>query len=135
MLSFKLHNNEFSFLKVRNFRRQFMISSILPKNERKNEKNWANSIMIPQVQFFLFAIWENWRHHNLLSRFTDLYLAFNLFAIATMQWFKYCAQKFFLESSTGSFFQLVENTGCSFSEALIYLLHHLTQITNTSCIL
>ena len=29
--------------------------------------------MIPQVIFFSFCFWKNWGHHNLLSRFTDLY--------------------------------------------------------------
>ena len=46
-------------LKVRKSRKQFMVSSILPKNERKNEKIQPNSTMIPQVEFFLFVVWEN----------------------------------------------------------------------------
>ena len=40
------------WLKVRKFQMQFMVSSIVLKNERKNKKNRPNSTMIPQVEFF-----------------------------------------------------------------------------------
>ena len=60
------------FLKVSKSRKQFMVSSILPKNERKNEKNRPNTTMIIRVQFFSFVFWENRGHYKLLSRFTDL---------------------------------------------------------------
>ena len=39
-------------LKVRKSRKQFMVYSILPKNEKKTEKIQPNSTMIPQVEFF-----------------------------------------------------------------------------------
>ena len=50
-------------------RNQFMVSSILPKNER-NSLSWASSILriVSSVCFFEL----NWRHHNLLSRLSDL---------------------------------------------------------------
>ena len=60
-------------LKVSKSRKQCMVSSILPKNEQKNEKiDLLNSTMIPKVEFFLFVFWENRGRHKLLSRFTHL---------------------------------------------------------------
>ena len=41
-------------LKVRKSRKQFMLSSILPKNERKNEKQYYDI----SVQIVLFVFWE-----------------------------------------------------------------------------
>ena len=40
-------------LKGRKSRKQFMVSSILQKNEGKNKKTQPKSTMIPQVEFFL----------------------------------------------------------------------------------
>ena len=53
-------------LKVGQSLKQFMVSSILQKNER-NLLSWASSL--------LFS--KNWGHHKLLSRFTDLYMESN----------------------------------------------------------
>ena len=55
-------------LKVRKSRKQFMVSPILPKNERKNEKIRPNSTMIPHVEFFVRFLGEM----KTLLRFTDL---------------------------------------------------------------
>ena len=64
------HNNLVS--KVRKSRNQFMTPSILQKNERKKKK-WPLG-PLGQILFrFLFVFWKNWEHHNLLSRFSDLY--------------------------------------------------------------
>ena len=49
-------------LKVSKSRKQFMVSSILPKNDI------SDSILSAFRSFF----WENWGDHKLLSRFTDL---------------------------------------------------------------
>ena len=51
-----------------------MVSSILPKNEQKMTKSWIFS----QDRDFLFFFWKNWRHHKLLSRFSDIYDVFAL---------------------------------------------------------
>ena len=58
-----------SKLKVSKSRKQFMVSWILIKSERKN-----STTMIPQVKLFSFLFWENWGDHKLLSRFTRSYL-------------------------------------------------------------
>ena len=62
-------------LKVSKSRKQFMVSSILPKNKRKQfDLRYHRS----KVDFFLFIFWENWGDHKMsafgqmLSRFTDL---------------------------------------------------------------
>ena len=49
------------WLKVSKSRKQFMVSWILPKNERRYHRS--------KVSFFF---WENPGDHKLLSRFTDL---------------------------------------------------------------
>ena len=56
--------HELDLLKVSKSRKQFMVSSILPKNER-----WDNFMYWKKT----FVFGENWRHHNLLSRLSDLY--------------------------------------------------------------
>ena len=54
-------------LKVSKSRKQFMVSSILSKKERKQFDLRYHSSWI-----FSFAFWENSGDHKLLSRFTDL---------------------------------------------------------------
>ena len=44
-----------------------LVSSILPKTERKNEKNLSSSTMIPQVELFLFVFWKNWGYQSLFE--------------------------------------------------------------------
>ena len=57
-------------LKVSKSRKQFMASSILPTN-KQNSLSWVSSL-IRIVSFVRFL--EELRHHNLLSRLSDLYL-------------------------------------------------------------
>ena len=50
----------FSFLKFSKFRKQFIISSILPKNEQKQfDLRYHSS----KVNFFV-RFWKNWGHHK-----------------------------------------------------------------------
>ena len=59
--------------------KQFMVFSILPlKKQTKQTKT-----VLPQVEFFMFIFWENWRHHDFPSRFTALYLQQIWFTILT----------------------------------------------------
>ena len=53
-------------LKVSKYQKQIMKSQTLPK---KNERNSLG--YYPKCVSFVF--WKNQRHHNLLSRFSDLY--------------------------------------------------------------
>jgi hypothetical protein len=57
-------------LKVSKSRKQFMVSSILPKNKR-NSLSWALSLLSNDSEFRLF-FWENWENHDLLLRLSDL---------------------------------------------------------------
>ena len=58
-------------LKVSKSRKQFMVSSILPKNER-NSLSWASFLLRISTSWVSFFFWKNWGHHNLLSRLSEL---------------------------------------------------------------
>ena len=56
-------------LKARQFQKQIMVSSILPKNKQ---------ILLPCVKNMLkivsfIPLWEDWGNHNFLLRFADVY--------------------------------------------------------------
>ena len=40
---------------------------------KKRPKKINLSTMLPQVEFFSFVFWKNWRHQKDISRLTDLY--------------------------------------------------------------
>ena len=82
-------------LKVSKSRKQFIVSSILPKTKRwYNSMYWKLSQRLffgriedtiicfrdcltftwPQVESLSFIFWENWRHKKDVSKLTDLYL-------------------------------------------------------------
>ena len=44
-----------------------------PKKRTKKKKFDLTVPWYLRYFFFSFCFWKNWRHHNLLSRFTDLY--------------------------------------------------------------
>ena len=60
--------------KKHEFQKDFLVSSILPKNEQKEEK----STLIPQVELFLFIFWKNSGYQHVISKLTDLYQLFAL---------------------------------------------------------
>ena len=61
-------------VKVSKSWKQFMVSSILPKNE---QNSLILSILFTQdSEFHFFFFLKNWGHHHLLSRLSDLYWDF-----------------------------------------------------------
>ena len=73
MIKIHFYDKELWMLKVSKSRMQFMVSSILPKNER-NSLSWAFSLYeIWSGYWVSFVLWKNLEHQKLLSRFTELY--------------------------------------------------------------
>ena len=53
-------------LKISKYRKQFIVSSILPKKEQ-NSLSWA-SFLLRIVQWFSFLFWENWKKNIICFR-------------------------------------------------------------------
>jgi hypothetical protein len=62
----------FRALNVRKSRKQIMVLSILPKNDRKITILNIFYLGNTQNSDFLFVFWKNWGDHNLLLRLFDL---------------------------------------------------------------
>ena len=72
LVSFQIFFTHFltSLLKIRKFRKQFTVSSILHNNEWKIIILSIFSLGNTQNSDFLFVFLEIWGHHSLLSRWT-----------------------------------------------------------------
>ena len=70
-------------LKVSQSRKEFSVSSILPKNELKN-LNFCPSLLGTEINSFIF--WKNWKHQNFLSKLSDLYHLHAIILSARQYW-------------------------------------------------